>query len=157
MAASFSTTLTTTWNDVAALRRRISAHLSSMANELKSAIIMTASELAENAIKHGVHGDEEERPTVVMTIEEGARVILEVSNAVSGDEAAARLIARVAHIRNTDDKESLYISRVTELLADPSARGGIGLYRIAFEGEFDLHVRYIPHMRVVTVSAMRGL
>ena len=51
------------------------------------------------------------------------------------------------------DKQALYLARLEELLANAEESGKLGIYRIGFEGGFDLQLDYTNH--VVTVTATR--
>jgi hypothetical protein len=148
-----SMTLSTAWEQVGSLRESVGDSLLFAPDEVKDATVMTAAELVENTIKHGAHGAGE-KAMFSMRIEDG-QVVLEVSNTVPTEHGAADLIQRVARIAAAPDKSELYLARMTELMTNPEARGGIGLYRIAFEGQFDLEAR--RQGSVVTVRATRRL
>ena len=47
----------------------------------------------------------------------------------------------------------MYFSRLRELVNEPNQGSKLGIYRIVFEGEFDLEVAFADE--VVTVSAKR--
>jgi hypothetical protein len=150
-----SLTLSPEWDQASSVRHTVCANVPFASRDLKDAIVMAASELVENAIKHGAHGEEHERATFSMKVE-NKEVVFEVSNTVSSEEAASKLCARIERIASTPDKRALYMERMTELLMEPDERGGIGLYRIAFEGRFALEVRFV-RANVVTIRAARRL
>jgi hypothetical protein len=155
MQAIMSVTLSPEWDQASSVRHSVCAKVPFVSRDTKDAIVMAASELVENAIKHGAHGDEHERATFSMKVE-NKEVVFEVSNTVASKEAASKLCARIERIAATPDKRALYMERMTQLLMEPDERGGIGLYRVAFEGKFALEVRFVRE-KVVTIRAARRL
>jgi hypothetical protein len=158
--SSVSLTLSHEWDQASNVRQSVDASIPFTHHDLKDAIIMTASELVENAIKHGMHGPGNPPATFSMNVDR-ASVIIVVSNGVRPAKAA-KLIARIDRIMAAEDRGALYMERMSELISQKSAHGGLGLYRIAFEGGFDLHVQLSREPGetqdgIVTVRATRRL
>ncbi|WP_394827728.1 DUF6272 family protein [Pendulispora albinea] len=135
-------------------RREVERALETYSPSLRSATVMTTSELVENAIKYG-----EEVPSLLSIHlrlkADSERIFIEVANGVVTVERVRHLKSRLDEIAGSDDKEALYMSRIRALLEDPSERGGLGLYRIGFEGGFDMNYTFVDS--VVTVTAVRGV
>jgi len=61
-------------------------------------------------------------------------------------------MSRVEQLRNTEDPASLYLERLQQLMQDPNDSGQLGIYRIGFEGRFQLTCDYadeVVHVRGV--------
>jgi hypothetical protein len=113
---------------------------------------MTASELVENAIKYGesVPG----APTVTFALEAtGRRLSIRVINGSTNTLGVAELERRVKDLASAPNKEALYLARLEQLLEHAEDSGKLGLYRIGFEGGFDLAFDY--RNDVVTMTATR--
>jgi hypothetical protein len=140
------------WNYIRDIRKRVGEVFGESGSELRSASMMVASELIENAVKYGA--DVASAPNIRLSCcFDGDEMRIVVSNGSTDTEAVRTLHERVKQITDTPDKEALYIARLEELLADPTDSGKLGLYRIAFEGRFELSVAYVES--VVTVTATR--
>jgi hypothetical protein len=141
------------WPNVREIRQRVGKALVNCPSRLRSAAVMTSSELVENAIKYG------ERVPAAQTVKfeleaTPDRVRIRVVNGSTNHLGVAELERRVQELRRTEDKEALYLSRLEELLEDGGDESGkLGIYRIGFEGGFDLQLEYMDH--VVTVTATR--
>jgi hypothetical protein len=113
---------------------------------------MTASELVENAIKYG-----ETVPaasTVTLVLEATPTLLsIRVVNGSTNAAGVAELERRVSELQSAEDKQALYLARLEHLLADADESGKLGIYRIGFEGGFDLRLEYMND--VVTVTATR--
>jgi len=114
---------------------------------------MASSELVENAIKYGesVPGAKAAMFVLDATAES---LSIRVINGSTNRQGVAELERRVRELRQTPDKEALYLARVGELLADEEENGNLGIYRIGFEGGFELELDYTN--QVVTVTATRN-
>jgi hypothetical protein len=142
------------WPQVRKLRGDVADALAAFPAELKSAATMVASELIENAIKYGETIDA--APNILFSLVAGAAEIrIQTVNGSTNLHGVNRLLHLVDELSRTADKAALYLARQEQLLADPNESGSLGLYRIAFEGEFDLTCTY--HERFVTVTATRKI
>lgn len=143
------------WSYIREARRLVQEALSESDAELRDAAGMTISELIENAMKYGESVPAMNGARFRLTVDDDA-VEIEVQNGAAGDDSVARLAATIAAIAAADDRdtrEALYIARLQEMLEDPSAGGRLGLYRIGYEGGFDLDMKC--EEQVVTVTARR--
>jgi len=152
MEALLQLTFEPMWPNVREIRRRVGDALEHCPAALRSAAIMTASELVENAIKYG-----ESVPaarTVTFVLEATAESLcIRVVNGSTNTVGVAELDRRVQELRQADDKQALYLTRLEQLLADADESGKLGIYRIGFEGGFDLDLDYMND--VVSVTATR--
>jgi hypothetical protein len=140
------------WPNVREVRARVGSALEHCPPQLRSAAIMTSSELVENAVKYG----ESVPAAKAVTFELQAtseRLYIRVVNGSTNARGVAELMRRVGELHAADDKQALYLSRLEELLAQAEDSGKLGIYRIGFEGGFDLQLDYTDH--VVTVTATR--
>jgi hypothetical protein len=152
MQAHLQLTFEPMWPNVREIRQRVGAALEDCPPQLRSAAIMTASELVENAIKYG-----ESVPaaaTVTFELEATSEMMfIRVVNGSTNSAGVAELERRVHELRSAGDKQALYLARLEQLLADADESGKLGIYRIGFEGGFDLQLDYMDD--VVTMTATR--
>ena len=114
---------------------------------------MASSELVENAIKYGESVPAAKAATFVLEATPES-VSIRVVNGSTNTMGVAELERRVRELRHTADKEALYLARLEELLAAEEENGNLGIYRIGFEGGFELDLDYTN--QVVTVTATRN-
>jgi hypothetical protein len=141
------------WQRVRTIREKVGEVLAGYSDEVRSAAMITASELLENAVKYAEQRTPLDSVTLELALNESS-VRIKVSNAASA-EAALELDRRINEIEHSADKEALYLARLETLLSTPSELGKLGLYRIAFEGGFGLASERVNG--VVTVTATRSL
>lgn len=152
MQARLQLTFEPMWPNVREIRRQVGEALEDCPAPLRSAAIMTASELVENAIKYGERVPAAK--TVTFVLEATAESLcIRVVNGSTNTVGVAELDRRVQELRRADDKQALYLSRLEQLLADADESGKLGIYRIGFEGGFDLDLDYMND--VVSVTATR--
>jgi hypothetical protein len=147
------TTLPHAWQHIRAIRKSVGDALAEADPGFRTAAAMVASELVENAVKYG-----EAVPAApgihFALLEAGGQLRIEVSNGCTDGDGVHELQARVKEIARAPDKAALYMARLEALLARPDESGKLGLYRIAFEGKFDLQWSY--RNAVVTMTATRA-
>lgn len=152
MHAHLELTFQPMWPNVRLIRQQVGTALEAGPADLRSAAIMTASELVENAIKYG-----ESVPaarTVTFSLEAtSGEVRIRVANGSTNAHGVAELGRRVEEVRGAADKQALYLARLEQLLAEADESGKLGIYRIGFEGGFDLECDYSNE--VVTMTATR--
>jgi hypothetical protein len=152
MNAHLELTFQPMWPNVRLIRQQVGTALEASPPDLRSAAIMTASELVENAIKYG-----ESVPaarTVTFSLEAtSGEVRIRVANGSTNAHGVAELGRRVEEVRGAADKQALYLARLEQLLAEADESGKLGIYRIGFEGGFDLECDYSNE--VVTMTATR--
>jgi hypothetical protein len=145
------------WSYIREARRLVQEALSERDAELRDAAGMTISELIENAMKYGESVPAMSGARFRLTVDDGS-IEIEVQNGAAADDSLARLTATIEAIAaatDRDAREALYIARLQEMLEDPSSGGRLGLYRIGYEGGFDLGVKCQD--QVVTVTARRAV
>jgi hypothetical protein len=120
---------------------------------LRSAAVMVTSELVENAVKYGEEVPAARQITVALETGQSA-IVIQVTNGSADLRAVDALARRVDEIMSAPDKSVLYLARLEELLSEPTETGKLGLYRIAFEGQFDIQFSYAN--QVVTMTATRN-
>jgi len=141
------------WPNVRKIRQQVGTALEACRQELRSAAVMTASELVENAIKYGESLPA--APSVTFSLEAtSGQIVIRVVNGSSNALGVAELGRRVQDLAGAPNKEALYLARLEELLAHSDESGKLGIYRIGFEGGFDLALDYTN--AVVTMTATRN-
>ena len=154
MMLELTRTIQPLWPSVREMRGEVGERLAALSKELRNATTMTASELLENAIKYGesVPGAE----CIAFTLQaDDAQIKIRVVNGSTNGSAVTLLRERVREIAAAEDKSALYFGRLQALLACPEESGQLGLYRIAFEGQYELSCRYGDN--IVTVIATRKI
>ena len=142
------------WQRVREVRARVAEVAAGLPAEVRDAAVMVTAELVENAIKYGESVPRCQDVNVLVSIQPD-QVVIEVVNGASDASLLTELFERVQQIQTSDDRESLYIGRLSEMLATPGVGGKLGLYRIGFEGNFNLECRHDD--QVLTVRATRLL
>jgi hypothetical protein len=153
MQAHLQLSLEPMWPTVREIRQRVGSALQDCPDHVRSAAIMTSSELVENAIKYGESVPGAKAATFVLDAT-AESVSIRVVNGSTNRLGVAELERRVRELRQSADKQALYLARVEELLADDEENGNLGIYRIGFEGGFELELDYTN--QVVTVTATRN-
>jgi hypothetical protein len=142
------------WQHIRAIRQHVAKTLRDCTPDLRDAAVMTAAELLENSIKYGE--EVQAAPHILFSMtSDGKHLKIEVANGARNTIGVRELQGRIDELSRPADKAALYLARVEELLAQPSDSSKLGLYRIAFEGQFELACRYEDE--VVTVTATRRL
>ncbi len=153
MEAHLELTFEPMWPNVRKIRQQVGTALEAYRLELRSAAMMTASELVENAIKYGENVAA--APTVTFSLEATAsQLIIRVINGSTNTTGVAELDRRVKELAAATNKQALYQARLQQLLAHADDSGKLGIYRIGFEGGFDLALDY--QNNVVAVTATRN-
>ncbi|MCU0657856.1 MAG: hypothetical protein MUF64_22120 [Polyangiaceae bacterium] len=125
------------WKRIRDLRKQVNEMSATLSVELREALVMATTELVENAVKYGENAPLFEDIAVHVTLEPTSLTV-EVCNGVVERQPLQELFERIDEIRESVDREALYTRRLTEILSDPTRPGKLGLYRVAFEGGFDL-------------------
>ena len=126
--------LADTWDDLGQVRTLFEEYFAESTEEFKAAVTMAGLELAENVIKHGAGAS---AGSVTLSVREG-EVVISTQNQVTSTQRAMFVRARIQDIADKGARE-MYIKRMLELIEQPDVQGsGMGLFRIAYEGEFQL-------------------
>lgn len=108
--------------------------------ELGEAMAMIASELVENAVKYGDQAKTSE-VRIKVAVENKTRITITVASKVAGGgEHLRRLEDTIAWIESFSQPKYAYEERV-RVVAMEHTHGGVGLVRIAYEGQSKLHAR----------------
>ncbi len=146
------------WSEIDLVRQRAAAFLqqSGIDKDATDALAMVACELTENATKYGSFQSAAPRITVKVGIT-SRRIVVEVRNPVADADQGhlARLDRAVQWIRGHQDPFEVYLERLREVSAQrlDSSESGLGLVRIAYEGQAVLDF-YVNEKNILAVSAM---
>lgn len=152
---SINIAIVPTWDKVRIVLEQTEMFLAGKDQNLISATTMSVTELIENAVKYGTMTPAGDDITFNMSVDDHA-VCIEIANGVRSDEDVESVREIIDYINHTNDPQMLYVQRLKELIEDP--RPGVsklGLYRISYEGQFDLS--YTFEKGVLTITARRGL
>ena len=120
--------------DKMAVDERIRKH----GEELVQATAMVASELLENAIKYGYNSPDGEGVRFTLDITD-KEVVVSVLNGVAPNHSLEGLKGILDRIKGSANPMELYTERLMAIANNPKGQeSGLGLYRIAYEGEFKL-------------------
>ncbi len=151
----FNYTINPGWDIVKQIREKVELSVSEKNEDLAYASKMTASELIENAVKYGCPVDNQEGIAFNLNMNNN-QITIKVSNGVRYQTDYQKVIENIDKINDTDNHQELYIQRLSELMEnDKPGQSQLGLYRIAFEGEFNLAYEYKDE--VLTVTATRNI
>lgn len=150
-----SHTLQSTWEVLKSVREEISNALKESDQHVIDATVMTASELIENAIKYGKKTSQNEGVEFRLNIDDGC-ILIKVSNGIISDSDYENVKTHIEKINKSEDPARLYTMRLMELMenAEPGV-SQLGLYRIAYEGEFKLD--YERNKDVLIIKASRKI
>lgn len=152
MSVQLSRNLPHHWSCVREIRTEVTQALAAYPSVLRYAGMMTASELLENAVKYG--DAVRAAPLIQFAMSANSKLIeIVVASGSTKLEQVQELERHVNEITGAQDRASTYFGRLRELVTHPSESGKLGIYRIVFEGEFDLDVAFADE--VVTVRAKR--
>lgn len=144
------------WQFVRQLKRIVEDNLKDYPESVRYSAGMVASELAGNAIKYCDSTGRFPPPTFLLAVVD-RQVVIEVKNAVKSPEHLSQVQLRIEQMTDSANRAELYIKRLQELLTDATKAQGsqLGLYRIGYEGDFDLSCSYAD--QILTIRATRGL
>ncbi len=150
---SFKVLLNPVWDKVREIRNHVDNTLKDYPTDLREASVMTASELIENGIKHSAS----DRFGVHFNLHVGDdKISISVENKVRSTEDLDVFISNVDEIKKSENPMDLYLERLMELSDDPKkSKTRLGLYRIAYEGEFNID--YKLDGDILTVIGSRGI
>ncbi len=152
MSVQLSRNLPPHWSCVREIRTEVTQALGAYSSAVRYAAMMTSSELLENAVKYGE--PVRQAPTIQFGMSANSKLIeITVSNGSTRAERVLELRRHVEEITAAQDRSAMYFSRLRELVNEPNQGSKLGIYRIVFEGEFDLRVAFVDE--VVTVTARR--
>ncbi|MCP4131565.1 MAG: hypothetical protein GY754_11355 [bacterium] len=154
---SINMSIQPTWSMVRKIQERAKEFMKSKGKDKDAteAMTMCVTELIENAVKYGMETPEGGDIEAEFLVHDNT-VFIKVINGIRLDSDIKNFIEHIEKIKNTDDPASLYTSRLMELMENPRpGESQLGLYRIAYEGEFKLDYKY--ENKVLTVFAEKNL
>jgi len=127
-------------------------------NDDTDAVVMIASELAENAIKYGNFAPED---TIRFSIDVAdRRITIEVENKIDRDGNAhwKNLDRTIQWIRGFQTPFQAYIERLKQVSTSKNDESGLGLVRIAYEGQgiLDFFINRADQVAVSAVYQLQG-
>ncbi len=129
------------WEYVRLVRQQVTAALAEHSEELRSAAVMVASELVENAIKYGASIPAMQWAQFRFTTT-AEYIQIQVSNGLTDQRLLETVQKIVQQSQTAGASEQLYLGRLQELMNNPTQSTRLGLYRIGHEGKFDLDYSY---------------
>jgi hypothetical protein len=154
MDKTLSIEIPVAWHFIRNVKRLVEENLAEFPESLRYATSMVAAELIGNAIKYGESTPDAPHATFSMQVSD-RQILIEVRNGVNSLERVREVTQRVAQMAASPNKEDVYLERLQELLSGSSRGSQLGLYRIGYEGEFDLECTYTGS--ILSVRATRGL
>ncbi len=159
---SLNLTVRPEWDQIARVRERCNSFFKSFhfKEDLRDALCMVASELLENAVKYGDFQNPDQNIEISIEVDDD-KVTLEVKSPLdfSGEEEnMRRLDSFVQWIRGYQSPFQAYLERLRLVAAQPldSDESGLGLVRIAYEGEAILDF-YVTEEDCICISAIFSL
>jgi hypothetical protein len=141
---SISLSIAPTWSILKDVQDKTETCLnrSGASRDVAEATIMCASELLENAIKYGSSAAGTNNITFDLGIHDGM-IRIRVSNGITDEQNVRNVQAHIEKIKSSPDPGALYTERLKELMEQQKPGiSQLGLYRIAYEGEFELDFAY---------------
>src|SRR6266540_3313807 len=106
------------WQHVRDVRATVYKTLQTYKDSIRSAAIITAAELVENAMKYGESVSA--LPSTSLTLTgQGSVIQIEVMNGVTNLDRITDLERHIDDIRNSPNKQELYLNRLRLLLSNP--------------------------------------
>ncbi|MBN2737460.1 MAG: hypothetical protein JXR70_10805 [Spirochaetales bacterium] len=151
----FEYTITPAWEVVKTVDKKIKEIFTPNNDELLTATSMVVSELIENAVKYGEENGEC-RSIDFKFHTESHRIIIQVTNPVRAKDKLDIFKRHIREIEESTNPLELYTRRLQELMENPGIKKTqLGLYRIAYEGQFKLS--YMLKDNILTVEAVRDI
>ncbi|MBL9007164.1 MAG: hypothetical protein JNJ46_23105 [Myxococcales bacterium] len=142
------------WQFVKNVKLMVEETLRSYPDNIRYSAGMVASELVGNAIKYGDRTESAPQAKFEISVTD-SHVVIEVSNGVRSVDHLEQVTKRIDELAGSTNKEEFYLRRLQELLSGVSQGSQLGIYRIGYEGEFDLSYTFVN--QILTIKATRGL
>lgn len=152
---TISLSITPTWSILKEVREKTETFMKKKmaGNDIIESTIMCAVELVENSIKYGSSASGSSNIQFDLGTESD-RVRIRVSNGIRDENDVENVRTHIDKIRSSGDPGALYTERLQQLMKNSRpGESQLGLYRIAYEGEFTLDYTYRD--RILTVLAER--
>ncbi len=153
---AISISIKPTWSIVKEIKEKADRFMSEKGalKDVKEASIMCATELIENAVKYGTEKPGGGNIEFDLSVEDN-RVVIKISNGIKSNSDITNVTEHIDKLKESDDPAQLYTDRLMELMENPKPGiSQLGLYRIAYEGEFSLDYTYSD--KILTVIAERN-
>jgi hypothetical protein len=145
----------TTWNAIHEISENIFNSINNIDENVKEETRMTIVELVENAVKYGLAIPGKKGIEFDFKIGKN-NIIIKISNRLINKKDGKTVKANIDKIKASGNPMELYIQRLRELLANPiEGVSQLGLYRIAYEGRFNLD--YKIDNNILTIIASRTI
>jgi hypothetical protein len=148
---SISLSITPTWSILKDIQDRTGSCLnrSGASRDVAEATVMCASELLENAIKYGSSDSGTNNISFDLGIHDGM-IRIRVSNGIRDEQDVRNVKSHIGKIKSSPDPGTLYTERLRELMENQKPGiSQLGLYRIAYEGEFALDFAYRDNILMI--------
>ena len=143
------------WDSAVVVRERTAATLQEQGYdaEVVEAATMCITELTENAVKYGNNAEDGTKINASIT-RRGDNLVISVSNKIAPNQKINALQKTLNALNNAQNPGELHIQRMREIMKSPKKGSSrLGIYRIAYEGEFKLDCKLEDG--VLTVEATR--
>lgn len=149
--------ITPTWSLIKEVQAKAEKFMTEKgkSQEVIEAAIMCATELIENAVKYG--SEKPDGSTIDFDLRATDDIIsVTVTNGYHDERDLRNVIDHIEKIKASDDPSVLYIERLQQLLENPKPGvSQLGLYRIAYEGGFNLDYKHKD--KLLTVVAEKAI
>ncbi|MBP5706797.1 MAG: hypothetical protein J6W76_05895 [Spirochaetales bacterium] len=111
-------------------------------------IEMGFTELMENSVKYSQ--DSPNKNDIIVKIKlDNRHLVINLSNFVKTDDDVNSLTTIIDRINQYGKKENLYLNRINEIISqDGIGKSQLGLYRIAYEGDFAVAYNLIDDKKI---------
>lgn len=150
-------TLAANWHSTVSVRARTASRLKAEGwdSDIIDAVTMCITELTENAVKYGIDAETDSKIHAEV-IRDGNQIVVRVSNRVEKNRKFKSLIKAIEELHSTENPEELHLERMKEILYNPKKGSSkLGIYRIAYEGNFSINCKIEDG--VLTVFAVHSI
>ncbi len=142
------------WDTVKKIRGEVESILKDRGRDIMDASKMTASELIENAVKYGCSIEDGTGIQFELILDED-RIRILVRNKVLSQDDFENVKQHIDSVNAAENPQELYLQRLMMLMENTRiSKSQLGLYRIAYEGEFVLKYDYSDSILTVTATRM---
>ena len=146
-----------TWSIIKDIQEKTMKYMESREKnkDLTEATMMCVTELIENAIKYGIEKPDGRNIEFDLVADE-KKIRIMISNGIKSESDLKNVTTHIDSISASSDPAQLYTERLMELMENPKPGvSQLGLYRIAYEGEFKLSYKY--ESNIMTIIAERNI
>lgn len=138
---SFKLEIEPEWNMIKKIKEHIrsDAYITTKGRDFEDAVLLTAIELVENALKYS--DGEEETPVLFELLIDENNCRIQVTNTCKKQSHRDALKAAIVKLIESDPFQ-LYVERLEQLRDNPDGFSRMGLIRIVYEAEFKLEAKF---------------